>query len=165
MAIREKQSQRFIYVRSTREKIPVSEEMAKSYYRETGRIRKREQYYGRCMCPKKYIWSCDGDCISCRYHAAGNIISLDADNCGDGSNLYNSQSIATVNMEDIIIDRILLETFIERLRELDPDADRIIEMLSEDMSDRAIAKQLGRKQRTFADQMKRYRAELRKLID
>ena len=31
------------------------------------------------------------------------------------------------------------------------------------LSDRAIAKALGRPQRTFADQMKRYRTELRKI--
>ena len=57
----------------------------------------------------------------------------------------------------------LLEQLIQRLRELDPDADRIIQMLGEEMSDRAIAKALGRPQRTFADQMKRYRTELRKI--
>ena len=48
-------------------------------------------------------------------------------------------------------------------QQLRQDADRIIEMLGNDMSDRAIAEQLGRKQRTFADQMKRYRTELRKI--
>ena len=32
-----------------------------------------------------------------------------------------------------------------------------------DFSDRKIAEQLGRKQRTFADQMKKYRTEFRKM--
>ena len=54
---------------------------------------------------------------------------------------------------------------IERLRELDPDADAILTLWQENdkISDRAIAKALGRPQRTFADQMKRYRTELRKI--
>lgn len=54
---------------------------------------------------------------------------------------------------------------IERLRELDPDADAILALWQENdkFSDRAIAKALGRPQRTFADQMKRYRTELRKI--
>ena len=50
-----------------------------------------------------------------------------------------------------------------KFRELDPDADRIIEMLGNELSDRKIAEQLGRKQRTFADQMKKIRTELRKV--
>ena len=40
---------------------------------------------------------------------------------------------------------------------------RIIEMLGNELSDRKIAEQLGRKQRTFADQMKKIRTELRKV--
>jgi hypothetical protein len=68
-------------------------------------------------------------------------------------------------MEDIYADRALLEQLFQRLRELDPDADRIIELWKENdkISDRSIAEALGRKPRTFADQMKRIRTELRKV--
>ncbi|MCC8137622.1 MAG: hypothetical protein LIO76_06080 [Clostridiales bacterium] len=68
-------------------------------------------------------------------------------------------------MENIVEDHMLLEQLIKRFRELDPDADRILEMWSEDdkTSDRKIAEVLGRPQRTFADQMKRYRDEFRKI--
>lgn len=69
------------------------------------------------------------------------------------------------SMEQIYEDRILLEQLFQRLRELDPDADRIIAMwmANDKISDRAIAEALGRKQRTFADQMKRIRTELHKI--
>ena len=68
-------------------------------------------------------------------------------------------------MEDVIADRDLLARLIARLRELDPDADAILTLWQENdkISDRAIAKALGRPQRTFADQMKRYRTELQKI--
>ena len=68
-------------------------------------------------------------------------------------------------MEDVIADRDLLACLIARLRELDPDADAILTLWQENdkISDRTIAKALGRPQRTFADQMKRYRTELRKI--
>ena len=68
-------------------------------------------------------------------------------------------------MENVIEDRMLLNQLFQRLRELDPDADRIIEMWMDDdkVSDRKIAEALGRPQRTFSDQMKRYRAEFRKI--
>ena len=67
-------------------------------------------------------------------------------------------------MEDIIADRELLKRLIARFRELDPDADRIIQMRLDNpkISDRKIAEALGRPQRTFADQMKRYYTELHK---
>ena len=68
-------------------------------------------------------------------------------------------------LEDDAADRDLLARLIARLRELDPDADAILTLWQENdkISDRAIAKALGRPQRTFADQMKRYRTELRKI--
>ena len=68
-------------------------------------------------------------------------------------------------MENVIADRLLLNQLFNRLRELDPDADTIIQCWLDDykISDRAIAEKLGRPQRTFADQMKKIRAELHKI--
>jgi len=156
---------RFIYDPITREKYPCSEEVFQSYYADAGRIRKREQYHQRCMCPRAKWWMCNGDCLVCRYHAAGDTLSLDAPNTDDGKALFDTELMDPVCMEDIVSTRLLLEQLLKRLRELDPDADRIIRMWTEDpgISDRAIAEQLGRPQRTFADQMKKYRTELRKI--
>ena len=69
-------------------------------------------------------------------------------------------------MEQIINDRLLLENLFERLRELDPDADKIIKYWIDDssISDREIARRLGRKQRTFADQIRKIRTELYKVL-
>ena len=49
--------------------------------------------------------------------------------------------------------------------DLDSDADTIIAMWMNDdsVSDCAIAKALGRSQHTFADQMRKYRTELRRI--
>lgn len=63
-------------------------------------------------------------------------------------------------------DRMLLEQLFTRLRELDPEADTIIQLWKdhpEGISDRAIARELGRPQKTFADQMKKYRTDLRRI--
>ena len=51
MANKENQSQRFIYIRSLKEKFPCTEEQFQDFYREATRIRKKEQYYHRCKCP------------------------------------------------------------------------------------------------------------------
>ena len=69
-------------------------------------------------------------------------------------------------MEEVIADRMLLEQLFARLRELDPEADTIIQIWKdhpEGISDRAIARGLGRPQKTFADQMKKYRTDLRRI--
>lgn len=163
MANKENLSTPFIYLRSTGEKIPVTKEQHDAFYKESSRIRDKEQNHGRCVCPYRYIWKCDGDCIDCEYHRAGDTLSLDVPT-EDGSNdLYNTVSDTAPTMEDVIADRILLEQLFAKLRELDPDADLIIELLGNGLSDRKIAEALGRKQRTFADQMKKYRTELRKI--
>lgn len=143
--------------------VEITEDQYRALYPEIWATQKREQYHHRCMCTKKFLWKCDGNCDLCEYHAAGDMLSLDFSTEDGNANIYDTIPDTAPTMEDVISDAILLEQLIARLRELDQDADRIIEMLGNDMSDRAIAEQLGRKQRTFADQMKRYRTELRKI--
>ena len=167
MANKENQSQKFIYIRSLKEKVPCTEQQFKEFYREATRIRKKEQYYHRCKCPKKYIWACDGDCDNCEHHLGYGVLSLDAPNTEDGSTLIESEELSSpILMEQIINDRLLLENLFERLRELDPDADKIIKYWIDDssISDREIARRLGRKQRTFADQIIKIRTELYKVL-
>lgn len=155
----------FIYDRVSKQKVPVSQELYDALDKEATRIRRKEQYHHRCMCPKQFIWKCDGCCLDCEYHVAGDTLSTDVPNEDGEGNMYDYLPDNEPSMEDVISDRLLLQQLIQRLRELDPDADRIIQMLGEEMSDRAIAERLGRKQRTFADQIKRYRTELRKIRD
>ena len=165
MAFNENQTTRFIYLRSTKEKIPCTEQQFQDFYRMAGATRKKEQYHHRCKCPKQYFWACDGDCENCEHHLGYGTLSLDASNADDDGTLLDTELTETVSMEDIYADRALLAQLFQRLQELDPDADRIIELWTsnEKISDRSIAEALGRKQRTFADQMKRIRTELRKV--
>lgn len=143
--------------------VEITEAQYRALYHEIWATRKREQYHHRCMCPMKYIWKCDGNCDLCEYHATGDILSLDASTDDDNANMYDVVPNTASTMEDVIADAILLEQLIARFRELDPEADRIIELLEDELSDRKIAEQLGRKQRTFSDQMKKIRTELCKV--
>lgn len=95
----------------------------------------------------------------------GDITSLDQPLSDGNGTLGDYMPDRSKSMEEIISDRMLLEQLFARLRELDPDADTIIQCWLDDykISDRAIAEKLGRKQRTFADQMKKIRTELRKI--
>ena len=165
MANHENLSTPFIYLRSTGEKISVTKEQRDAFYKEADRIRHKEQHHHRCMCSKKHLWECDGDCIGCKYHAAGDTLSLDIPTEDGEVNMYDCIPDSSPSMENVIADRLLLDQLFNRLRELDPDAGTIIQCWLDDykISDRAIAEKLGRKQRTFADQMKKIRTELRKI--
>lgn len=158
----------FIYDRESGEKTPVSKELHDDFYREAGRIRKKEQSRGRCVCPRRCIWKCDGGCAGCEYRAAGDTVSLDRPLTDSEGTLGEFIPCGGRPMEEVIEDRMLLEALIARLRELDPEADIMIRIWAEHpdgISDRAVARELGRPQRTFADQIKRYRADLRKLVN
>ena len=161
-----KENHPFIYDRTTGEKIPVSKEVRDAYYGEAARIRMKEQAHGRCVCPQSKVWACDGDCLICEYRRSGNLASLDVPIGKEGEDtLMDMVPSEAPAIESIIADRDLLDRLFARLRELDPDADTIITMWMDDdnVSDRAIAKALGRPQRTFADQMKKYRTELQRI--
>ena len=145
--------------------VPITEEQYRSLYPEIWRIRNREQNHGCCMCPKCYLWKCDGQCDLCEYHAP-NTVSID-EPLPDGEGTLGDYILdESPSIEDVVADRQLLVQLIEKLRQFDPEADTIIQLWMdhpEGISDRAIAKELGRPQKTFADQMKRYRTDLRRI--
>ena len=103
------------------------------------------------MCPKYYLWKCDGQCDLCEYHAP-DTVSLDEPLPDGNGTLGDYIPDSKPSIEDIYADRDLLKHLIARFRELDPDADRIIQMRLDNpkISDRKIAEALGRPQRTFA---------------
>ena len=128
MANHENLSTPFIYLRSTGEKISVTKEQRDAFYKEADRIRHKEQQHHRSMCSKKHLWECDGDCIACKYHAAGDTLSLDIPTEDGEVNMYDCIPDSSPSMENVIADRLLLDQLFNRLRELDPDADTIIQL-------------------------------------
>ena len=89
MAINDNQNTRFIYIRSTKQKISCSEQQFQDFYRMAGAVRKKEQYHHRCKCPKKFFWACDGDCENCEHHLGYGTLSLDASNTEDENSLLD----------------------------------------------------------------------------
>lgn len=155
-----------IYLKSTKEWVEVPEEFYREQKSYWDAFRKKAQYHGQCICPKSKFWLCDGDCFNCEFRRAGDMLSLDYENeneDGDTCSPLDSVPDTVPLMADVVADKLLLEQLIQRLRELDPEADLILQMLGEEKSDRSIAEELGRPQRTFARQMQRYRNELRKV--
>lgn len=70
-------NQHYIYLRSTRERIPCTEQEFHDYYRDIDTFRKKQQRHGRCMCPTAKRLDCDMDCVTCPFSRAGDTLSLD----------------------------------------------------------------------------------------
>lgn len=136
--------------------VEITEEQYQAIYPEIWATIKREQRHGRCRCPANYLWTCNGYCSDCSYHTVGNEESIDE---LTDTELSDEKPL----MDELMACDQMLKLLVVRFRELEPEADLIIELLEEGLSDRKIAETLGRKQRTFADHMKKIRTELHKL--
>ena len=154
----------FIYLRSIDKKVKVSKEVYDAFYKEAHRIRSKEQYHGRCVCPKKELWKCDGICEECRYRVYKDIY-LDTPLKDDIHTIGDTTETHLPTPEEIIADRDLLRRLIKRFRDLDDRADEIISIYidhPEGISDRKVAEILGRPASTHQERMKKIRHELRK---
>lgn len=161
MKSNDNQSQR-IYDKTTRTWYEVPEGQYREFDRWRTNLRKCEQYWWRCFCPRSRWWLCDGNCVDCEFHTR-NEVSLD-DPLPEGEGTRGDYvPDENPTPEEITADRDLLERLTARLHELDPDADKILELWSENpnLSDRKIAEAIGRPQKTFSDRMKRLRDEFR----
>ena len=145
--------------------IPITEEQYRTIYREIWRVCKQEQKAGRCRCTKKYLWKCDSQCDLCEFHHPDTISINEPLPDGEGDMGDYIQDDKTP-FDEVFEDRQLLDQLYDRLRELDPDAETIIRLLEDNpdgISDRAIARALERPQKTYSDQIKRYRTDLRRI--
>ncbi|MDU6265091.1 MAG: hypothetical protein E6600_11385 [Anaerocolumna aminovalerica] len=134
--------ERKIYIRSTKQWVPVTEEIYREYYRPIWRLQKEAQKNCQCLCPKSKLWICDSDCAICEYRAAGNTISLDApmENAdGDGFSLIDTIEDPTSNFSDILVDRLLLKQLLDELSDRDPEGKRICELIMEGSSKTEMA--------------------------
>lgn len=57
-------NQHYIYLRSTRERIPCTEQEFHDYYRDINAYRQKQQYHGKCVCPERKRLDCDMDCAT-----------------------------------------------------------------------------------------------------
>ena len=114
-----------IYDKQTKKWFEVTPEQYKEFDNWRTNLRKREQYHHRCMCPRNKWWLCDGMCDDCEFHAAGDILSLDATTTndeGDDVRLLDRFTSPESNLNDIILDQILMQQLLKRLAELMPEA-------------------------------------------
>ena len=125
--------------------------------------RKREQYHGRCMCPRNKWWLCDGMCDDCEFHAPGDVLSLDkpvSNDDGDEVTLLDTLVDPAPSIESVLCDKAELDQLFARLNELMPEAQDIGKLRQKGLTDDAIAKVIGIKRPTFRSRLEKVKKQL-----
>lgn len=151
-------NQPYIYIRSTRERIPVTQQEFNDYYRDINAFRKKQQRHGRCVCPERKRLDCDMDCMTCPFHRAGDGLSLDyttVDDEGNEQTWVDTLADDSPLMDEIIADSQQLEQLFIRLKELMPEAIQIGELRLDGHTDVDIAKRIGIRNTTFRSRLER----------
>ena len=162
MQNKDNQSKR-IYLKATRQWVDVSEEYYRDHTRYHDALRKRQQSHGQCVCPKNKFWLCDGDCLTCEFRRAGDMLSLDytvENEDGDVCSPLDNLADPAPSIEEIICDKAELDQLFARLNELMPEAVEIGRLRQDGLSDEAIAKIIGIKRTTFLSRPKKAKKQL-----
>ena len=162
MQNKDNQSKR-IYLKATRQWVEVSEEYYRDHTRYHDALRKRQQSHGQCVCPKSKFWLCDGDCLTCEFRRAGDMLSLDytvENEDGNACSPLDNLADPAPSIEEIICDKAELDQLFARLNELMPEAVEIGRLRQDGLSDEAIAEIIGIKRTTFLSRLKKAKEQL-----
>ena len=158
-------AERAIYLKDLHEWVPVSKADYDNYYRDINAYRRRQQEHGRCVCPVGKRYLCDMDCHSCRFHKAGDELSLDYAIAGEERHWIDCLPDDVPSTQSILEERELLDALMSKLNELEPDSRRICELLLEEKSEREIANIMGISQQSTINYKKKKAFEiLRELL-
>ena len=152
-----------IYDKQTKTWFEVTPEQYAEFDQWRTNKRKREQYHGRCMCPRNKWWLCDGLCDDCEFHAPGDMLSLDkpvSNDDGDEVTLLDTLVDPAPSIESILCDKAELDQLIARLNELMPEAKEIGKLRQKGLTDEAIAEVIGIKRTTFRSRLEKVKKQL-----
>lgn len=152
-----------IYDKQTKTWFEVTPEQYAEFDQWRTNKRKREQYHGRCMCPRNKWWLCDGMCDDCEFHAPGDVLSLDkavGNDDGEEVTLLDTLVDPAPSIESVICDKAELEMLFDRLQELMPEAIQIGKLRQEGLTDEAIAEVIGVKRTTFRSRLAKAKKQL-----
>ena len=152
-----------IYDKQTKTWFEVTPEQYAEFDQWRTNKRKREQYHGRCMCPRNKWWLCDGMCDDCEFHAPGDVLSLDkpvSNDDGDEVTLLDTLVDPAPSIESVLCDKAELDQLFARLNELMPEAQEIGKLRQKGLTDEAIAKVIGIKRTTFRSRLEKAKKQL-----
>jgi len=145
------------YIPIDGQQIPVTEESYRTYKRPAWAERKRKEREKRCVISngKGSTKRCTGDCSKCDKQRTGSVLSLDKFT-EEGFDVAD-----TIDITELVADKLLLEELYIALEELDPDNRRIMELFSIGKSERDIAADIGLSQKAINKRKTKLFAQLR----
>ena len=150
--------------------IEVTEEVYRAYKQPLWAEKKRQEREKRCIISngKGGTKRCTRNCRECDIERAekglklidrnGSTLSLDKFSA-DGFDVPDS-----VNIDELVEDKLLLEDLIAALDELDPENRRIAELFSMGKTEREISDCIGRSQKTINNRKLKIFAQLREAL-
>jgi RNA polymerase sigma factor (sigma-70 family) len=138
------------------EQIPVSEEVYRANKRPAWAEHKRMECEKRCIGENGN--RCTGDCSKCDKQPTGGNLSLDKFT-DDGIEIADSVDIA-----ELVADKLLLQELFAALDELDPDNRRIMELFGLGKSEREIAAEIGLSQKAINKRKSKLFAQLQERL-
>ena len=145
-------NQHYIYLRSTRERIPCTEQEFRDYYRDIDAFRKKQQRHGRCVCPAAKRLDCDMDCVTCPFSRAGDTLSLDytaTNDEGEERPWLDDIPDAFAEVDVKVEEAELLDALHLLLSTLAPEELAICKTIMADLSERAAAASLNISRKAF----------------
>ena len=152
-------NQHYIYLRSTRERIPCTEEEFRAYYHDIDLFRQRQQYRKQCVCPQKKWLECDIDCQTCPFHR-NDVFSLDKPlETAEGEEMSLLDSIPDESplISEIIANKEHLNLLFRRLNEVMPEAIEIGRLRQIGLNDSDIAARIGKPRTTLLSRLQKAR--------
>lgn len=143
--------QYYIYLRSTRERIPCSKEEFDAYYHDIDLFRQKQEYHKRCVCPRRKWLECDMDCQNCPFYRSGTL-SLDEtkwNSDGEETAWIDTIYDESPHFEEILASKEQLCELLQRLNEIMPDALLVGQLRLKGLTDTEISSVLNIKQNTL----------------
>ena len=141
------------YIEIDGHQIPVTEEVYRAYKRPLWAEHKRREREKRCRDENGN--RCTDDCSKCDKQRTGSVLSLDKFT-DDGFEIAD-----TVDLAELVADKLLLEELYAALEELDPVNRRILELFAFGKSEREISAEIGPSQKTINNRKAKLFAQLR----
>ncbi len=157
--------QYYIYLRTTKERIPVTEEEFHNYYSEIDTYRKKQQRHGKCVCPASKRLDCDMDCGTCPFVRSGDSLSLDytiSDDEGNETTLGDTLPSPEPLIDELVATNDAMTRILSRLTELMPQAIEIGELRQCGYTEDAIAEKIGIGRKTYAYRLNKAKEMLKK---
>ncbi len=148
------------YIPVDGQQIPVTEEVYRADKRPAWAERKRREREKRCVVSngRGRTKRCTADCSQCDKQRTGSVLSLDKF-LEDGY-----EAADTLDLAELVADKLLLEELYAALEELDPDNRRIMELFSIGKSEREIAADMGLSQKAISKRKTKLFAQLRERL-